>query len=116
MGNLITDLGKALFNKQNSSTNSSQAASAMSVQSRCHECKYNSEDYDVDEYCADCDGQSHFTPREESRDIEDTASAYDQILDLVPELNDAQKKQLIAALEDSLERQEVSSQEAADPS
>ncbi len=116
MGNLITDLGKALFNKQNSSTNSSQAASAMSVQSRCHECKYNSEDYDVDEYCADCDGQSHFTPREDSQDIEDTASAYDQILDLLPELDDAQKKQLIAALEDALESRELLKQNNDNPS
>ena len=116
MGNLITDLGKALLNKKKSGENDPQAAPADFVQSRCLECKYNSEAYDVDEYCADCDGQSHFTPREDTQDIEDQAPAYDQILDLLPELNDAQKKQLIATLEDSLKSQDASNQDTFDPS
>ncbi|MCF8108639.1 MAG: hypothetical protein K9J81_06570 [Desulfohalobiaceae bacterium] len=116
MGNLITDLGKALLNKKNAGENDPQAAPSTFVQSRCLECRYNSEAYDVDEYCADCDGQSHFTPREDAQDFEEPAAAYDQILELLPQLSDAQKKQLIARLEDSLERQEVSSQEPADPS
>ncbi len=116
MGNLLTGLGKALLNKKNAGENDPQGTPAAFVQSRCLECEYNSEAYDVDEYCADCDGQSHFTPREGAQDVEVPEAAYDQILDLLPELSDAQKKQLIARLEDSLERQEVSSQDPAEPS
>ena len=99
MGNILADLGKSLFSK-NSARNTASADPANTVQSRCPECEYSSEAYDIDAYCAECDGQSHFRPREEQEISE--VSSYERILELLPELSGTEKARLVEALQESL--------------
>lgn len=112
MSGFLSDLGKSLLAKRASTQNTGSATQASMFQTRCPECEYSSEAYDVDEYCSDCDGQSNFQPRE-GQLKPDESSAYEQILDLVSELTDEQKRELIKTLEESLAEQE---DRAAEPS
>lgn len=102
MGKLLSDLTKALLITKNKSNKQvSSMGSLIVTQSQCPECEYNGEEYDVDQYCAECDGQSNFTPKAGTQESPEN-SPYDQILALVEKLSQQEKSELLQTLEEEL--------------
>ncbi|MCF8106756.1 MAG: hypothetical protein K9K64_14835 [Desulfohalobiaceae bacterium] len=98
MAKFMSDLTKTLFAQKKDSNKVTSIGNTIITQSKCPECEYNSEEYDVDAYCTVCDGQEMFTPKEgEEISVE---SAYDRVLALLPEMTQADRQNLLHILQD----------------
>ena len=100
MTKFMSGLTKTLFAQKKEANKVSSIGNTIITQSRCPECEYNSEEYDVDAYCAECDGQELFTPKE--REDISVESAYDRVLALLPEMTEADRQKLLHILQDEL--------------
>jgi len=102
MGTFRSDLEKArLLTKMKSHKGTTSSGSLIVIQSKCSECEYNEPGYDIDEYCGQCDGQSMFRRKGDEAEAEEE-TAYDRVMELLPELTFEEKKSLLSQLQEEL--------------